>query len=125
MTLLERDGYRLHWDSTGSGSPVLLIMGAVYSSAMWYPALPTLSASHRLISFDNRGTGQSTSAGGASIAEMARDALAVLDAADVERAHVYGMSLGGVLALELAIAAPERVRSLVLGCSCVLTPDKP
>jgi pimeloyl-ACP methyl ester carboxylesterase len=56
---------------------------------------------------------------------MAEDALAVLDAAEVERADVYGISLGGVLALELASSAPERVRSLVLGCTCVLTPDKP
>ena len=125
MTLLERDGYRLHWEQTGSGSPVLLIMGAVYSSAMWYPALPVLSARHRLISFDNQGTGRSTWAPTTSIAEMAADALAVLDAAEVERADVYGISLGGVIALELALAATERVRSLVLGCTCVLTPDKP
>jgi pimeloyl-ACP methyl ester carboxylesterase len=125
MSLLARDGYQLHWEDTGSGSPVLLIMGAVYSSAMWYPALPALSAQHRLISFDNRGTGGSTFSGPASIEEMAADALAVLDAAGLETAHVYGISLGGVLALELALAAPERVRSLVLGCTCVLTSDKP
>ena len=125
MTLLERDGYHLHWEQTGAGSPLLLIMGAVYSSAMWYPALPALSAQHRLISFDNQGTGQSTWAATTSIEELAADALAVLDAAEVERADVYGISLGGVLALELALTAPERVRSLVLGCTCVLTPDKP
>jgi len=125
MTLLARDGYQLHWEDSGSGSPVLLIMGAVYSSAMWYPALPALSTHHRLISFDNRGTGRSTWSGPATIEDLAADALAVLDASGVEQAHVYGISLGGVLALELAVAAPERVRSLVLGCTCVLTPDKP
>jgi pimeloyl-ACP methyl ester carboxylesterase len=125
MTLLERDGYQLHWEQTGSGSPVLLIMGAVYSSAMWYPSLPALGAHHRLISFDNQGTGKSGWTPTASIADLAGDALAVLDAAGVERADVYGISLGGVVALELALAAPERVRSLVLGCTCVLTPDKP
>ncbi len=125
MTQLQRDGFTLHWDDTGSGSPVLLIMGAVYSSAMWYPALPALRARHRLISFDNRGTGQSGWTPTASITDMAGDALAVLDASGLESAHVYGLSLGGVIALELALAAPERVRSLVLGCTCVLTPDKP
>lgn len=125
MTLLARDGYQLHWEDTGSGSPVLLIMGAVYSSAMWYPALPALREHHRLISFDNRGTGRSTWDGPASIEDLAADALAVLDASGVEHAHVYGISLGGVLALELAMAAPSRVRSLVLGCTCVLTLDKP
>ena len=125
MGLLDRDGYQLHWDECGSGSPVLLVMGAVYSSAMWYPALPALSAAHRLIRFDNQGTGRSSLGSSPSIEDMAADALAVLDAAGVDRAHVYGMSLGGVLALELALAAPERVRSLVLGCTCVLTGDKP
>jgi pimeloyl-ACP methyl ester carboxylesterase len=125
VSQLQRDGYSLHWEQTGTGSPVLLIMGAVYSSAMWYPALPALAAQHRLISFDNRGTGKSTWTPTASIADMTADALAVLDAADLERAHVYGISLGGVIALELALAAPERVRSLVLGATCVLTPDKP
>ena len=125
MSLLERDGYALHWEQTGSGSPVLLVMGAVYSSALWYPALPALAAHHRLVSFDNRGTGTSTWTPTASIADMAGDALAVLDAAGLQTAHVYGISLGGVLALELALAVPERVRSLVLGCTCVLTRDKP
>jgi pimeloyl-ACP methyl ester carboxylesterase len=125
MSLLQRDGYHLHWERTGSGSPVLLIMGAVYSSAMWYPALPLLRARHELVSFDNQGTGRSTWQPGVSIEDLAADALAVLDAAGLETAHVYGISLGGVLALELATAAPERVRSLVLGCTCVLTPDKP
>ena len=125
MTLLHRDGVSLHWEQTGTGSPVLLIMGAVYSSAMWYPSLPALRAHHRLITFDNRGTGRSTWTPTASIADMTDDALAVLDAAEVERADIYGISLGGVLALELALRAPERVRSLVLGCSCVLSSDKP
>ena len=125
MSLLDRDGYQLHWDDRGAGSPVLLIMGAVYSGDMWYPALDALSAEHRLIRFDNQGTGRSTLGPGPSIEDMAADALAVLDAAGVDSAHVYGMSLGGVLALELALAAPDRVRSLVLGCTCVLTGDKP
>jgi pimeloyl-ACP methyl ester carboxylesterase len=125
MSLLQRDGYHLHWEQTGSGSPVLLVMGAVYSSAMWYPALPLLRAHHTLVSFDNQGTGRSSWRAGVSIEDLAADALAVLDAAGLETAHVYGISLGGVLALELAKAAPDRVRSLVLGCTCVLTPDKP
>jgi 3-oxoadipate enol-lactonase len=125
MALLERDGYRLHWERRGAGTPVLLIMGAVYSSALWYPAIPALSGSHDVIWFDNQGTGQSTLAAAPSIEDLAQDALAVLDAAGVDSAHVYGMSLGGVLALEVALAAPDRVRSLALGCTCVLTADKP
>ena len=125
MSLLERPGCTLHWDSRGVGTPVLLVMGAMYSSRMWWPTIPTLSKHHRVLSFDNRGTGASTGTAVATISDMADDALAVLDAAGVESAHVYGISLGGVVALDLALRAPDRVRSLVLGCTGVLTREKP
>jgi pimeloyl-ACP methyl ester carboxylesterase len=125
MSFAERGGCRIHWQESGEGSPLLLIMGAVYSSELWYPAWPALTERHRVIRFDNRGTGRSTATRAASISDMANDALAVLDAAGVERAHVYGISLGGVVAQQLAIEAPGRVRSLVLGCTGILTTDKP
>ena len=125
MPHVDRGDCRIHWQEAGEGSPLLLVMGAVYSSQMWYPAWPTLSARHRVIRFDNRGTGGSTATGAASISDMAQDALAVLDAAGVATAHVYGVSLGGVVAQQLAVEAPERVRSLVLGCTGILTADKP
>ena len=125
MPFLERDGCRIHWESTGSGTPVLLVMGAVYSSQMWWPTVPALSERHRVITFDNRGTGKSTATRVASIGDMAADALAVLDAAGEPTAHIYGVSLGGVVVQELALQAPQRVRSLVLGCTGVLSADKP
>jgi len=125
MPFVERDGCRVHWESAGAGSPLLLIMGAVYSSRMWYPAVPALSERHRVITFDNRGTGASTATRRASIADMAADALAVLDAAGEQTAHVYGVSLGGIVAQELALQAPDRVRSLILGCTGILSRDKP
>jgi pimeloyl-ACP methyl ester carboxylesterase len=120
-----RDGVRLHWEERGEGTPLLLVMGATYSGEMWYPAIDDLATRHRVIWFDNRGTGQSESTRVASISDMAQDALAVLDAAGVERAHVYGVSLGGVVVQQLALEAPERVLSLVLGCTGILTDDKP
>jgi 3-oxoadipate enol-lactonase len=125
MPYLDKDGRRLHWQESGSGTPLLLIMGASYSSRLWYPAVPTLSGKHRVLTFDNRGTGESTATKVASISDMARDALAVLDAAGVEKAHVYGVSLGGVVAQQVALEAPERVTSLVLGCTGILSADKP
>ena len=103
MPCVERDGCRVHWEATGTGSPVLLIMGAVYSSRMWYPTVPALSKAHRVITLDNRGTGERTATRVASIGDMAADALAVLDAAGEETAHVYGVSLGGVVAQEVAL----------------------
>ena len=112
---------RLHWQEQGSGTPVLLIMGHRYSARMWYPAIPALAQHHRVLSFDNRGTGFSGTASDFEIQDMARDALAVMDAAGVKAAHVYGVSLGGGIALELAMQQPQRVRSLVLGCTLLKT----
>ena len=125
MPYIDRGGCRVHWEAVGDGTPVLLIMGAVYSSRMWHPTVPALSKQHQVITFDNRGTGKSTATRVASISDMAQDALAVLDAAGAERAHIYGASLGGVVALELALQAPDRVRSLILGCTGILSADKP
>ena len=122
MRYLDRDGIRLAWDEKGSGIPILLIMGHRYSSAMWYPVLEGLGDRYRLIRFDNRGTGESGHRPRTSVAEMAADALAVLDAAGVEKAHVYGVSMGGGIALEFGIRYPERVRSLILGCTMAKTP---
>jgi pimeloyl-ACP methyl ester carboxylesterase len=125
MPFIDRGGFQLHWEEKGTGSPLLLIMGATYSSQMWYPAVPTLATKHRVLTFDNRGTGESGFTQVASISDMAADARAVLDAAGVDRAHVYGVSLGGVIAQQFAIETPERVESLILGCTGILTADKP
>jgi 3-oxoadipate enol-lactonase len=125
MPFADNHGVRLHWREDGQGSPILLVMGHRYSSAMWYPILPALAAEHRVISFDNRGTGESDATRKASVAELAGDALAVMDAAKVEQAHVFGVSMGGVVSLELAMQQPGRATSLLLGCTGVLTADKP
>lgn len=106
------------WTETGSGSPVLLVMGKSFDSRMWHRAVPDLATRHRVLTYDNRGMGRSrTRAHSFSIADLASDALAVLDAAGVERAHVYGASMGGLVVQELARQAPHRVRSIVLGCT--------
>jgi 3-oxoadipate enol-lactonase len=126
MPYATRGGVRLHWQETGSGEPLLLVMGHRFSSRMWYPVIPVLSRHFRLIWFDNRGTGGSDSPRGVtSIPAIAEDALTVLDTAEVEAAHIYGVSMGGFVVQHLAITAPQRLRSLVLGCSAVLTADKP
>ena len=115
----------LQWQEKGDGAPLLLVMGHRFSSRMWGPLLDLLAAEHRVVWFDNRGTGGSGATRDATIRDLAEDALAVMDAAELEAAHVLGVSMGGVVALDLALAAPARVRSLVIGCSGVLTADKP
>jgi 3-oxoadipate enol-lactonase len=108
----------LHWDSHGDGPPVLLIMGLGLSGGAWWRTVPVLSRRFRVITFDNRGVGRSRSFTYACTTEaLADDAVSVLDAAEVESAHVYGISLGGMVAQQLALRHPRRVDSLVLGAT--------
>jgi 3-oxoadipate enol-lactonase len=119
----DNNGARLFWDERGSGSPLLLVMGHSYSSAMWYSAIDALAGRHRVIWFDNRGTGQSSPVRKLSVGDMARDAFAVMDAAGIQSAHAYGVSMGGGIILEMARQHPERISSLLLGCTVAKTPE--
>jgi len=113
----------IKWESVGEGAPLLLIQGLGYGRWGWEPIVPGLAARHRVVSFDNRGIGESDKPEGPyTAAQMAGDALQVLDEAGIDRAHVLGASLGGMIAQELAVAAPDRVDRLVLCCT---TPGGP
>lgn len=109
----------IHWDASGSGAPLLLIMGLGGSSQAWYRLLPHLEGTgRRVIRFDNRGTGRSDRIDGrVRLADMVRDALCVLDAAGEPTADVLGVSMGGMIAQHLALDHRARVRSLMLGCT--------
>ncbi|MFY9910896.1 MAG: alpha/beta fold hydrolase [Candidatus Sulfotelmatobacter sp.] len=118
MPFVENEGAKLYWDEQGQGEPVLLIMGLGYSSALWHRARPVLSQRFRTVALDNRGVGLSDVLPGPySISTMASDAAAVLDAADISSAHVFGVSMGGMIAQEFALQYPARTRSLILGCT--------
>src|SRR5579859_1277167 len=118
MPFVQNQGVKIFWDSFGAGKPLLLIMGLGYPSTMWYRSLPELSASYRVIVFDNRGTGKSdVPSGPYPIATMASDALEVLHAAGENSAHVFGASMGGMIAQEFTLQYPGAVRSLILGCT--------
>jgi pimeloyl-ACP methyl ester carboxylesterase len=93
-------------------------MGLGMNATGWWRTVPVLAGSFTVIAFDNRGVGRSARPPGPyTVAGMADDAVAVLDAAGAERAHVYGISLGGMIAQEIALRHPERVDKLVLGAS--------
>lgn len=113
-----RDGVRLYWEEVGQGDPLLLIMGLGATHEWWGRVTPAVAPHFRTILFDNRGVGKSdVPPGPYSIAGMADDAVAVLDAAGAGSAHVFGASMGGMIAQEMALRHPGRVRSLILGCT--------
>ena len=124
MPFVENLGARIHWDEQGSGAPLLLIMGLGWTSHAWHRSRPILSETYRTIALDNRGVGRSEApAGPYSIAQMASDAAAVLNAARVNTAHIFGVSMGGMIAQEFALQYPNKVRSLVLGCTAAGGPQ--
>jgi len=116
-------GPRLHYERRGVGEPLLWITGFTISAAIFDPVLPLYTDRFDCITYDNRGAGRSaTPLRPTSMPELAADAARVLDAANLDSAHVYGVSMGGMIAQELAIRFPERVRGLVIGGS---TPGGP
>ncbi len=110
---------RLHHVRRGGGEPLLLIQGMSGTHVSWgEPFLGLLEADFDLVAYDHRGIGFSPDANGAfSIRDLAQDAVALLDELGWERAHVAGISMGGMVAQELAIAHGERIRTLTLGCT--------
>src|SRR3954453_9486988 len=109
------NGARLYFERHGRGEPLLLITGFTISSAVFEPVLDLYTPRLECIVFDNRGSGRSSAPLLTSMPELAADAAGLLRALGLDSAHVYGLSMGGMIAQELAIRFPERVRGLVLG----------
>lgn len=109
---------RLHVEREGTGEPLLWITGFAISSDIFSPVISTYAAGMDCIRYDNRGAGRSPAPWRpTSIPELAGDAVRLLDALGVASAHVYGLSMGGMVAQEMAIRFPDRVRGLVLGAT--------
>lgn len=118
--VLRRDGCLLAYRQRGAaGPPVVFIQGVGVHGDGWEPQVGALAADHRCLTFDNRGMAASQPVGPAplSIDQMADDTLALLDAVGWESAHVVGHSMGGLIALAVALRAPRRVLSLALMCT--------
>jgi 3-oxoadipate enol-lactonase len=119
MPKVRANGIELFYEESGAGEPLLLIAGFACDHANWRKLVPLLAPTNRLITFDNRGVGQSSSPETSySIRQMAEDTMGLLDAIGLDAVHVAGHSMGGQIALELALACPERVKSLILLSSC-------
>ena len=115
MPVFQANGIDHFYEEAGSGPPLVLLNGEGGNTLDWAALLPALTDRFRVISFDARGSGRSSAPPGPySTRQLADDAVAVLDHVGAARAHVVGLSLGGMIAQELALARPERVERLVL-----------
>jgi 3-oxoadipate enol-lactonase len=119
MTLIGVGDIELDYERRGSGPPLLMIMGRSGTYAHWgEPLLEELERDFELILYDHRGVGASTRLEGpVTIREMAHDAAGLVRALELDTAHVLGISMGSMIAQELALAEPQLIRTLTLGCS--------
>lgn len=118
MPTVSVPGATLAFEIQGSGPAVVFVQGVGLTGRGWSPQVSELAANHTCVVFDNRGIGGSSGElGSLSVDQMAQDTVGLLDALALERAHVVGHSLGGVIAQRLALSHPERVASLTLMCT--------
>src|SRR5206468_12644520 len=108
-------GVNIAYEVLGEGEPLTLVHGLAYDRAGWGGLPAALSAHFRVVLVDNRGVGESDAPPGPyTVAGMAEDVVTVLDDAGIERTNLFGVSLGGYIAQELALTYPERVDKLIL-----------
>jgi 3-oxoadipate enol-lactonase len=119
MPVVDAGNVQLSYERSGSGPPLLLIMGLSGTLLHWGELfMAGLQSDFDVISYDHRGVGASSRVEAPfSIADLATDAAGLLSALEVESTHVMGISMGGMIAQELALAHPELLRTLTLGCT--------
>jgi pimeloyl-ACP methyl ester carboxylesterase len=115
MPTAKSNGINLYYEIQGDGPPLVLITGLSYSVWYWQALAPLLARHFRVITFDNRGVGASDAPPGPySASMMAADTAGLLDALEIDRAHIFGHSMGGYVAQALALEHPQRVSQLIL-----------
>lgn len=119
MPSAEVNGIRIHYDVQGQGEPLLLIMGLGGSAAAWdLKFIDMMADNHQVITYDNRGTGRSDKPDEPyTISGFASDAIGLLKSLDLKKVHVFGISMGGMIAQELGIHHGSYLASLTLGCT--------
>jgi pimeloyl-ACP methyl ester carboxylesterase len=115
MPHAQLNGFDIYYEVHGDGEPLLCVHGLGVDSRGWVLQLPVFSEDHQTVIFDNRDVGRSSLAAAPyTTADLARDVLALADQLELDRFHLLGISLGGMVSQQVALAAPERVRTLTL-----------
>ena len=118
MPHLQSNNVNLYYEEHGSGEPLILIMGFTVNAIGWHWNIPTFARQFRVIAFDNRGVGRSDKPDVPySMTMFADDTAGVLDHLGINQAHIFGISMGGMIAQEFALRYPQRVKTLTLGCT--------
>lgn len=118
MATAQTNGITIEYDISGSGAPLVLIAGLGYDRWMWHKMVPGLAESFQVITYDNRGVGGSGKPAGPYTADLlAADLAGLLDALEIESAHIMGHSMGGFVAQAFALNYPQRVGKLVLSAT--------
>lgn len=120
MAVLQTDGIAIYYEEEGAGEPVVLIGGLTSTVEVWELQRRALAQAYRVVLPDNRGSGRTRVAaddGSRSIRRFAADVLALLDGLGLERVHLVGASMGGMIVQQFAVDHPERLRSLIIACS--------
>ena len=118
MPKVKVQGIDLYYEVHGSGYPMVLIRGLGSNADHWYCQGPAFSSSYRVVTFDNRGIGRSDKPDVSyTIPMMAGDAAGLMDVLGITKGHVLGLSMGGMIAQEIALRYPEKVNGLVLACT--------
>ena len=118
MATAKANGIEIFYEVTGNGPPLTMIMGLGCSSRQWQWMVPLLAESFRVITFDNRGVGRTEKPDMEYTTDLfADDIAALLNALNIDRTHIFGTSVGGMIAQKFALNYPEVVDRLVLGCT--------
>lgn len=115
MPVAKIGDHSLYYEIIGQGDPLVMIRGVGSNVDHWYDQVPALSQKYKLLVFDNRGIARSSDPGGPfSTRDMAADTIALMEAVGINKAHILGYSMGGMIAQEMALNHPEKVAGLIL-----------
>jgi aminoacrylate hydrolase len=114
MSYADLGDVTIHYERRAQGPPVLGVMGFALDARYWAPQTPAVTAQNEFITFDNRGIGGSTGAIPTTLDEMANDAVRLLDALEIEKTIVFGVSMGGAISQRIVLDHPDRVSALIL-----------